>query len=71
MHDPKLRTERQCKCQKCGLYFTSASAFDKHRTGEYQPDERRCMSTEEMADKGMVLNDRGYWAGASNPRFAK
>jgi len=66
--NPDLRTERQCKC-KCGLHFTSVHAFDKHRTGTYQPNERRCMTTEEMLEAGMVLNRHGYWVSAKNPRF--
>lgn len=53
-------TGDRCQCSVCKKYFNSTKAFDKHRTGVHGVD-RRCLSTEEMEKKGMVLNPRGYW----------
>ncbi len=61
-------------CSGCKTTFTSESAFDMHRTGNYggpihehgkvigfQKSERRCLSVEEMLAKDMVQNDKGWW----------
>ena len=41
--------------------FTSLSAFDLHRTGKYERKKRRCMTEQEMLDKGMVQHEKGRW----------
>lgn len=51
-------------CKSCHKTFNSVYAFDKHRTGTYEPCTRRCMTTEEMEAKGMCLNADGYWVTA-------
>lgn len=50
-------------CSTCHQVFNSDVAFDMHRTGKFEnPDNpRRCMTFEEMAEKGMALNSRGRW----------
>lgn len=48
-------------CTVCHETFTGTSAGDKHRTGTYWPDERRCLSVDEMAAKGMTRNRNGHW----------
>lgn len=61
-------TGSRCRCGGCGEVFNSLSAFDAHRVGPYRqwwepvaaPD-RRCLTAEQMAAKGMALNVRGYW----------
>ena len=62
---------RRCQCRTCGEYFNAVSLFDDHRTGPYTlPDGscgRRCLSREEMAEKGMVLRDDGFWGGPPMP----
>lgn len=55
----------KCKCSVCGKYFNSTYAFDKHRTGPYGWNTRRCYSTIEMEEIGMV--DKGYWVGSEMP----
>lgn len=45
------------ECTGCGLFFSSVSAFDKHRTGTYQPNTRRCMNASEMLAAGLVLKN--------------
>ena len=60
-----LRGDRN-QCQGCKEYFNSTFAFDKHRTGQHGVD-RRCLTTEEMLRKGMVLRDDGFWVGAEMP----
>lgn len=60
----KLTGQRN-KCPSCKLHFNSNAAFDKHRTGEHGKD-RRCMTVEEMTDKGMATNKAGFWVTALN-----
>jgi hypothetical protein len=47
---PKLRKIAKNKCSACGKYFAGDSAFNEHRTGDFgkRPQQRRCMTTEEM-----------------------
>jgi hypothetical protein len=63
MDTPKL-TGNRCQCPTCGEYFTSARAFDRHRTGSYakpgQPYTRRCMTVAEMDAAGFERNARGF-----------
>ena len=54
----------RCQCAGCGLYFRSAHAFDKHRTGRHGID-RRCRTEDEMRAAGMVQNERGIWVSAA------
>jgi hypothetical protein len=49
-----------CHCSGCGLDFKSVSAFDSHRTGRHGP-ERRCLTEQELRDKGFEPNDKGFW----------
>lgn len=55
------------QCPTCALYFNSTAAFDKHRTGPFS--DRRCLTVDEMAAKGMAKNSAGYWVTALNPNF--
>ena len=55
----KLGSQRN-QCQGCKQYFNSNAAFDKHRTGKHGVN-RRCMTSEEMKDKGMSINHAGFW----------
>ena len=61
-------------CGACDQTFTSVSAFDMHRVGgygdpiykkgklvEYGPSKRHCLSAEEMREKGMLQNEKGWW----------
>ena len=52
---------RRCCCGACGLFFSSVSSFDKHRTGDQEA--RRCLSPDEMLALGMVVNAAGFWVG--------
>ena len=56
-------TGQKNQCRGCSQYFNSNYAFDKHRTGEYGHG-RRCLTTDEMIDKGMSLNANGFWITA-------
>lgn len=56
----KTLTGQRNQCPGCGLYFNSNKAFDKHRTGKHGVD-RRCRTEQEMLDKGMALNNAGFW----------
>ncbi len=67
--DMKLSGDR-CKCVSCNRYFNSTAAFDKHRSGAYGKD-RRCLSSDEMAERGRAINASGYWVTALNPKYAK
>lgn len=52
-------TKNACQCSSCDLVFTSSSAFDKHRTGTHP--KRRCMSKQEMNDRGLEQKLNGRW----------
>lgn len=57
----------RCQCADCDEFFNSLGAFDKHRTGSYQPSGlRRCRSIQEMTDSGMCKNAAGFWVTALN-----
>ena len=62
-----LRGDRN-QCPTCGKYFNSTGAFEKHRTGKHGID-RRCMTTEEMIAKGMILREDGFWIGEKMRRI--
>ena len=61
----QLRGDRN-QCAACGEYFNSASAFDKHRVGEFGKD-RGCMGLFEMAHVGMHYGADGFWRGSKMP----
>lgn len=52
-------------CPACHETFTGTSAGDKHRTGDHAtsvgPDRRRCLTVDEMLEKGIARNRRGHW----------
>ena len=48
------------QCQGCKQYFNSQRAFDLHRRGKYGVD-RRCLTVDEMTDRGMYVNADGFW----------
>lgn len=61
----KLRGDRN-QCTGCSAYFNSSRAFEKHRVGEFGKD-RRCLTSDEMQAKGMVLGTDGFWRGSAMP----
>lgn len=59
-------------CDECHETFTGTTSGDMHRTGKHHlssgPDRRRCLTRDEMRDKGMARNARGQWTtGARMP----
>lgn len=48
-------------CQMCHETFSGTRSGDKHRVGRYEPMERRCLTPDEMRDKGMRQNSAGIW----------
>jgi gp42 len=61
-------------CPLCHETFTCTAAGDMHRVGRHGvtagPSRRRCLTPEEMLDKGMTRNTRGRWAtGRAEDRF--
>lgn len=56
-----LRGQRN-QCAGCGELFNSTHAFEKHRTGEMSA--RRCLTSKEMVEKGMVKKPSGFWVGS-------
>lgn len=48
-----------CHCRTCHLTFTSIGPFDEHRTGA--ADSRRCMTRDELRERGMEPNVNGQW----------
>jgi hypothetical protein len=63
----KLTGDRN-QCQGCKQYFNSTHAFDKHRTGEHEGNNRRCMTPFEMTAKGMFVGSDGFWRGSAMPQ---
>ena len=60
-------TGSRCQCSACGEYFNRSSLFDRHRVGSFQPRARRCLSPDEMSEKGWRKNSAGFWVGAGMP----
>ena len=59
------------KCVKCGLNFRSVSGFDEHRVGDLKNwgANRRCLSTEELTNIGMVDIDGAWRRPAAQDAF--
>ena len=65
------------QCPSCGLYFNSTASFDAHRAGKwgtyaksdgsYIPAERRCLTEQEMREKGMSVSASGWWITSKRP----
>lgn len=60
-------TGRRLKhCPYCHETFTRTAAGDMHRSGVHGasrgPDRRRCLTSDEMLDKGMRRNRLGHWS---------
>jgi len=56
-------------CSGCHGIFNSVGVFDKHRIGEYQKSDgtssnRQCLTQEQMRDKGLLQNAKGWWIGS-------
>jgi len=64
---PVLKGDKN-QCPSCGELFNSTYAFDTHRHGSFGKD-RRCMTLEEMTEKGMAKNDAGFWISSKNPLY--
>ena len=66
-----LRVEH---CTGCHRTFTGTSAGDRHRVGDSAiwegPKRRRCLTPEEMRDKGMATNARGWWTNGGKSPWA-
>lgn len=65
-----LRGDRN-QCRGCGEYFNSSRAFDRHRSGEFTA--RRCLSADEMLERGMAQREDSFWvskpfAGGAQPQ---
>lgn len=57
-------------CASCGEPFQSQTLFDDHRVGKYVPDERRCLTPDEMLDKGWRFDGR-TWRGPIDERWVE
>lgn len=54
----------------CCQSFRSLGGFEKHRTGKYEPNERRCLTPDELLELGWSVDDNYTWrmpAPAVNP----
>jgi hypothetical protein len=45
-------------CSGCHRMFSSLSAFDLHRTGKFHRKLRRCLTEQEMRERGMVQHEQ-------------
>ena len=41
--------------------FSSLSAFGLNRTGKFQRKTRRCLTEQEIRERGMVQHEQGWW----------
>ena len=48
-------------CSGCHRMFSSLSVFDLHRTGKFQRKIRRCLTEQEMRERGTVQHEKGWW----------
>jgi len=48
-------------CTGCKRIFSSTSAFDLHRIGNFTHRQRRCLTPQEMSARGMMRNEKGQW----------
>ncbi len=55
-------------CCGCSRDFTSVAAFDRHRTGRYMPDTRRCLTEQEMSERGLERKPSGQWGNVKTDR---
>lgn len=55
-----LRGDRN-QCPGCGALFNSTTAFEKHRVGQHEGNERRCLTNVEMKARGMSQIAGGWW----------
>lgn len=59
-------------CSGCGKNFTSMTAFDKHHPLNRIRKANKCLSTQEMMNKGFRLTKAGKWTyGAETRPFWK
>jgi hypothetical protein len=71
------------ECRECGEVFASDSGFDKHRVGKhaytfreglkmdpFREDGRRCLDTDELAEKGWRKDKYNRWRTPSGGRDA-
>lgn len=56
-------------CTACHETFTGTTAGDAHRTGPFA--DRRCLTPDEMAAKGLGRNVRGHWGSAGGSPWAR
>ncbi len=49
------------QCPSCGEYFNSFTAFDKHRVGSFEPNERRCLTVAEMQINNFGKTKDDFW----------
>ena len=45
----------------CHRICSSLSALDLHRPGKFQRKLRRCLTEQEMGERGMVWHEKGWW----------
>lgn len=74
------RRKIACLCTSCGEDFGGVTAFDLHRVGKHaylhdaeHPDGRRCLSRDEMVERGLKLDKHGRWRapGRNLPPWAR
>ena len=53
-------------CSGCELTFSSLGSFDKHRVGNYEKHERRCLTEDEMIAIKMRKSKLGYWTSGGD-----
>jgi hypothetical protein len=48
-------------CSGCKRSFSSTSAFELHRVGNFTHKNRHCLTPHEMSARGMMRNEKEQW----------
>ena len=54
-------TGSKYQCSDCLRHFAGATSFAQHRTGEYAPGQRTCLTAGDMMAIGMRQSRTGFW----------
>jgi len=60
---------KRCQCSECKEFFSSPTAFDKHRAGTHGVD-RHCQSPETAGLLIRKVPNGSFWASPGNGRWA-
>ena len=63
---PSVGHCRGGKWEGCCRSFVSNKGGDAHRVGKFGDGSRRCMTDEELNEKGWIRDSHGYWSSPAD-----